>query len=366
MSAGNVFLMIFPGASYLVAMLIGVFVVVLYTFLGGFKAICWSDMFQALLMVIVIVAVPVIAIFSSQIGGWDNMMHILGNMTDLPDKFTNIMYSNGKAIGIIALASSLAWGLGYFGMPHVIIRYTAIRDPKELKISRRVATIWVVICLAAAGIIGVVGRAYAPDLANPETVFIFMANSLLVAALAGVVYAAILAAVMSTADSQLLQASSAVSNDLLKRFSKKEYDDKKLLWIARAVVIVIALVAAVIASSKNGSIMALVSYAWAGFGAAFGPLVILALFWKKANAKGAIAGLLVGFATIVIWNTCFVSGGIIGGGTWLIIDTGLYELVPGFILSFITIVAVSLLTGGPEEQIEKEYDSYQEELEKIA
>lgn len=171
-SAGNVFLMVFPDSGYLVAMLIGVVVVVAYTFLGGFKAICWSDMFQAILMVIVIIAVPVLAIFSSQIGGWDNMMHILDNMADLPDKFTNIMYSNGQAIGIIALVSSLAWGLGYFGMPHVIIRYTAIRDPKELKISRRVATVWMIACLAAACLIGVVGRAYIPGLDNPENVFI--------------------------------------------------------------------------------------------------------------------------------------------------------------------------------------------------
>ena len=178
----------------------------------------------------------------------------------------------------------------------------------------------------------------------------------------GIVYAAILAAVMSTADSQLLQASSAVSNDLLKRVTKKEYTDGQLLWIARAIVVIIAAVAAVIASSQNGAIMSLVSYAWAGFGAAFGPLVILALFWKKTNAKGALAGLLVGFATIIVWNTCFVSGGIIGGGTWLVFDTGLYELVPGFILSFISIVVVSILTGGAGREVEEEYEGYEKEL----
>ena len=192
--------------------------------------------------------------------------------------------------------------------------------------------------------------------------FVELSKSLFPAAIAAVMYAAIMAAVMSTADSQLLVASSAVSNDLYRIFAKKEAPDGRLMWMARGVVILIAVIAAFLALDSDGAIMDLVSYAWAGFGAAFGPLMILALFWKKVNTKGALAGMIVGFVTIILWNTFLISDGIIAGGDWCLFDTGLYELVPGFILSFIAIVVVSKLTGYAEADVQKEYDEYQEEL----
>lgn len=363
--AGNVFRIIFPDFSYTVAMIIGAVVVISYTFLGGFRAVCWTDLLQALLMIFAIILVPLAVI--NDLGGWDTTMDILDNMMSegtIPDHFTSLFYDDGESIAIATVISCLAWGLGYFGMPHVVVRYTAIKNPKDLKISRRVATIWMVICLAAACVMAIVGRAYFPDESalvgdNPENIFISLADSLFPAALAAVIYSALLAAIMSTADSQLLVASGAVSNDLYNRLFKKKADDKKLMWIARGVVIVIAVIAALLALDRDGAIMDLVSYAWAGFGAAFGPAVILSLFWKKTNAKGVIWGMLTGFVTIILWNTFLVSGGIIAGGDWCIFDTGLYELVPGFLFSLIVTIAVSLYTGGADEEVQKEYEDYE-------
>ena len=361
-SAGNVFRMIIPDLDYVPAMILGAVIVIAYTFLGGFKAVCWTDLIQGILMVFALVLVPLAAI--NALGGSDNTIDILHNISTVPEHFENIMYSNGTAMGVIAIISALAWGLGYFGMPHIVVRYTAIKNPKDLKISRRVATLWIVICLAFTCIVGLVGRAYFGDagLPNAENVFVELSKSLFPAAIAAVMYAAIMAAVMSTADSQLLVASSAVSNDLYRIFAKKEAPDGRLMWMARGVVILIAVIAAFLALDSDGAIMDLVSYAWAGFGAAFGPLMILALFWKKVNTKGALAGMIVGFVTIILWNTFLISDGIIAGGDWCLFDTGLYELVPGFILSFIAIVVVSKLTGYAEADVQKEYDEYQEEL----
>lgn len=371
--AAEVFHIIFDEVSRNVAIIIAAVVIVTYTFLGGFKAVCWTDFLQGMLMVIALVIVPIAAI--SELGGWGGVTDIWDNVTSLDvAHFTDILYDGGEKIGIITLVSLLAWGFGYFGMPHVIIRYTAIKDPNELKVARRVATVWLVICLVSAALIGLVGRAWIDSGSgsllngNSETIFIAMAGGLFATVIAGVIYSAILAAVMSTADSQLLVASSAVSNDLYQRFAKEGHalSDNKLMWLSRAVVAIIAVIAALLALSGNNSIMELVSYAWAGFGAAFGPLVICALFWKRTNAKGALAGMLVGFVTIIFWNTCMVSGGIIGNGSLMIVDTGLYELVPGFILSLITIIAVSLLTGEPDKEVLDEYDAFEEEMKKLS
>lgn len=363
--AGNVFRIIFPDVDYTPAMMLGAAIVVVYTFLGGFKAVCWTDLIQGILMVFAIVLVPLAAI--NELGGWDNMISSLHSIGSLPENFESILHDDGKVIGAAAIISSLAWGLGYFGMPHIVVRYTAIKDPKDLRISRRVATIWIVICLSFACIVGLVGRAYfgSAGLTNPENVFIELSKSLFPAAIAAIMYSAILAAIMSTADSQLLVASSAVSNDLYRIFTKKSTPDKRLMLLARVVVVIIAIIAAFLALDNDGAIMKLVSYAWGGFGAAFGPLMILALFWKKVNTQGALAGMIVGFVTIVIWNTFLVGGGIIAGGDWCVFDTGVYELVPGFLLSFAAIVAVSKLTGYAGREIQGEYDEYVEELKKF-
>ncbi|MBQ5447815.1 MAG: sodium:proline symporter, partial [Candidatus Methanomethylophilus sp.] len=278
----------------------------------------------------------------------------------------------GEKITLIAIVSLLAWGLGYFGMPHIVVRYTAIKNPNDLKISRRVATIWIVVSLACACLVGLIGRAWAIDtgtvlVGGDETIFIALAGALFTTVIAGIIYAAILAAVMSTADSQLLVASSAVANDLYKRFGKKgkEMSDSQLMWLSRLVVAIVAIVAAIMALSGNATIMKLVSYAWAGFGAAFGPLVLVSLFWKRANAKGALAGMIVGFITVILWNTCLIGGGIIGGGSYCIYDTGLYELVPGFVFSLLAIILVSQFTEEPSQEILDEYQEYEAEMKRL-
>ncbi len=360
-SGGNVFISIFGGdIDYKVAVWITAGIIVVYTFMGGFKAVCWTDFVQALLMLFAIIVVPLVALGHID-GGWDNMINIVNHEVD---HFTSLGWDGGKPITAIVLVSCLAWGLGYFGMPHIIVRYMAIKNPDEVRIARRVGTAWIVIALIGAALIGMIGHAWAVDngivINNPERIFLEIIGSGIFATfIAGILYAALMAAVMSTADSQLLVASSAVTNDLYAKYAKGEHSDTKLMWISRGIVIVVALLAAVFAMDENSSIMSLVSFAWSGFGAAFGPIMILALFWKRINAKGALAGMLTGFIVDVVWNTFFNAGGIIPGllkVDWCVWNTGLYELLPAFILALIAAVVVSLLTEEPSEEMQKEFD----------
>ena len=360
-SGGNVFISIFGGdIDYKVAVWITAAIIVVYTFMGGFKAVCWTDFVQALLMLFAIIIVPLAALGHID-GGWDNMINIVNNEVD---HFTSLGWDGGKPITAIVLVSCLAWGLGYFGMPHIIVRYMAIKNPEEVKIARRIGTAWIVLALIGAALIGMIGHAWAVDngivITNPERIFLEIIGSGIFATfIAGILYAALMAAVMSTADSQLLVASSAVTNDLYAKYAKGEHSDEKLMWISRGIVIVVALLAAVFAMDENSSIMSLVSFAWSGFGAAFGPIMILALFWKRINAKGALAGMLTGFIVDVVWNTFFNAGGIIPGllkADWCVWNSGLYELLPAFILALIAAVVVSLLTEEPSEEMQKEFD----------
>lgn len=360
-SGGNVFISIFGGdIDYKVAVWITAGIIVVYTFMGGFKAVCWTDFVQALLMLFAIIIVPLAALGHID-GGWDNMINIVNNEVD---HFTSLGWDGGKPITAIVLISCLAWGLGYFGMPHIIVRYMAIKNPEEVRIARRVGTAWIVLALIGAALIGMIGHAWAVNngivVTNPERIFLEIIGSGIFATfIAGVLYAALMAAVMSTADSQLLVASSAVTNDLYAKYAKGEHSDEKLMWISRGIVIVVALLAAVFAMDENSSIMSLVSFAWSGFGAAFGPIMILALFWKRINAKGALAGMLTGFIVDVVWNTFFNAGGIIPGllkVDWCVWNSGLYELLPAFILALIAAVVVSLLTEEPSEEMQKEFD----------
>ena len=360
-SGGNVFISIFGGdIDYKVAVWITAGIIVVYTFMGGFKAVCWTDFVQALLMLFAIIIVPLAALGHID-GGWDNMVNIVNHEVD---HFTSLGWDGGKPITAIVLVSCLAWGLGYFGMPHIIVRYMAIKNPDEVRIARRVGTAWIVIALIGAALIGMIGHAWAVDngiiVTNPERIFLEIIGSGMFATfIAGILYAALMAAVMSTADSQLLVASSAVTNDLYAKYAKGEHSDTKLMWISRGIVIVVALLAAIFAMDENSSIMSLVSFAWSGFGAAFGPIMILALFWKRINAKGALAGMLTGFIVDVVWNTFFNAGGIIPGllkVDWCVWNSGLYELLPAFILALIAAVVVSLLTEEPSEEMQKEFD----------
>jgi sodium/proline symporter len=369
-AAGTLFSTVI-GMDAQAAMYLAAGIIIAYTFLGGFKAVCWTDLLQGMLMVVALVVVPIAAVVS--LGGWGEVNAQWDVVAASVPHYTDIFYDGGVPLTAITIISLLVWGLGYFGMPHIIVRYTAIKNPNDLKISRRVATIWIVVSLACACLVGLIGRAWME--ANPgtpldgsETIFLTLADTLFPTAIAGIIFAAILAAVMSTADSQLLVASSCISNDLYKRAKKKEpgLNDKQLMWLSRIIVAVIAIIAAAIALSGNNSIMSLVSFAWGGFGSAFGPLVILALFWKRANAKGALAGMIVGFLTAILWNTFLISGGIIGAGEYCIFNTQLYELAPGFLFSMIAMIVVSLLTEEPPQEVLDEYETFEKEMEKLA
>lgn len=377
-SGGQVFVSIFgKDIGYQAAVWITAAIIVLYTFMGGFKAVCWTDFVQAILMLVAIIVVPLAALGHID-GGWDGMINIVNNEVE---HFSNLGWDGGKKIGIITLISCLAWGLGYFGMPHIIIRYMAIKNPEEVRVARRVGTAWIVLALSGAALIGMIGRAWIVTqgwsvveldgnvvkimtdtgaLLSPERIFLeIIGSGIFAAVIMGVLYAALMAAVMSTADSQLLVASSAVTNDLYSKYSKEKPSDEKLMWISRGIVVLVAIVAAIFAMDENSSIMSLVSFAWSGFGAAFGPIVILALFWKRTNMKGALAGMLTGFIVDVVWNTFFKAGGIIPGllkVDWCIWNTGLYELLPAFVLALIVAIVVSLLTEEPSEEMQKEFD----------
>jgi len=348
--AGVIFTTIFPEIGLEIAMAIGAVIIIAYTFMGGFKAVAWTDFFQAILMVIAIIVVP-LATIGNTTGGWDA---IQAGLDGLGTEFLNIFYDGGSQMSIIAIISLLAWAFGYFGMPHIVVRYMSIRDPKEVKVARRVSLVWILLALSFAILVGIVGRGYLmveyggiPDDFNAEHIFVFLSGDLFPALIAGVLYAAIMAAIMSTADSQLLVAASSITNDIV---SKTKWAGKqvkiqiKLMWISRGVVILVALIAIILALFGGSNIMGLVSYAWAGFGASFGPLMILSLYWKRMNFQGAIASMIVGFATVILWNT------------FLAADTGIYELLPGFIFALIAGIIVSLVTKAPEQEIVDEFE----------
>ncbi len=352
--AGVIFTTIFPEIGLEIAMAIGAVIIIAYTFMGGFKAVAWTDFFQAILMVIAIIVVP-LATIGNTTGGWDA---IQAGLDGLGTEFLDIFYDGGSQMSIIAIISLLAWAFGYFGMPHIVVRYMSIRDPKEVKVARRVSLVWILLALSFAILVGIVGRGYLmlehPEISldefNAEHIFVFLSGDLFPALIAGVLYAAIMAAIMSTADSQLLVASSSITNDIVSKTkwaAKQEELQNKLMWISRSIVIVVAVLAIILALFGGSNIMGLVSYAWAGFGAAFGPLMILSLYWKRMNFQGAIASMVVGFATVIIWNT------------FLTADTGIYELLPGFIFALIAGIVVSLVTKAPEQEIVDEFEKAQ-------
>nr|MBQ4320536.1 sodium/proline symporter PutP [Clostridia bacterium] len=323
------------------AMIIFGLIIVLYTFTGGFKAVCYTDFFQALLMLAALVITPIAVVLTTD-------MSAIGNVTnEVPNYFNFLPSGKFDGTSVKSIISGLAWGLGYFGMPHIIVRFMSIDSASKIKTSRRVATTWVVITLAMAAVIGIVGRIALPELASngeQELVFIKMVRNLFPSFISGLLLSAILAAAMSTADSQLLVASSAFTSDIYKPIIKKDATDKEILWIGRIVVIAISIAAFFIAIAPGaGSIMDLVSNAWAGFGAAFGPVIVLSLYWKRITYPGALAGIVAGAVTVVVW-IAFLSG------------TGIYELFPGFIVGMAATVIGSLLSKKPSAEVEKMFD----------
>ncbi|WP_099157690.1 sodium/proline symporter PutP [Virgibacillus ndiopensis] len=348
------------GLSYQSALWIGALVVVSYTFLGGFLAVVWTDFFQGILMLIALIVVPIRAL--NEIGGWDAAVQAVG---EINPAHLDMMAGLGTFAGVIAIISGAAWGLGYFGQPHIIVRFMALKSYKDVPKAKFIGTTWMILGLYGAIFTGFIGIAFISTqdvgilsdfgievvtengvqmLDNSEVIFIAFSQLLFDPIIAGILLAAILSAIMSTIDSQLLVSSSAVAEDFYKAILRKKASDKELVWIGRIATIIIALIATLIATNPESSVLDLVSYAWAGFGAAFGPIILLSLFWKGITRNGALLGIIVGAVTVIVWGD-FLSGGIFD----------LYEIVPGFILNLIVAVIVSLM-GSPSSEIEAEFD----------
>lgn len=366
-TCGKLFSTLF-GASYQSMMIAGAVFVVIYTFLGGFLAESASDFMQAVVMIF---ALTVILITGTLAAG--GLQAVVDNAKNIPGFFTFFgiaspsvdangiqQVANGAPVfgeagsyGFLTIISTLSWGLGYFGMPQVLLRFMAIRKTDELVRARRIATVWVVISLAAAVLIGLMGRAMFPvhetlnTASGAENVFIVLSRHLLPPLLAGLVMAGILAATISSSDSYLLIAASAVSLNIFKGILKKDALDKQVMTMSRIILLLIAVVGVVIAMDENSVIFTIVSFAWAGFGAVFGPIMLFSLFWKRTTQAGAVAGMVTGGVVVFLWKLALKPlGGVFG----------IYELFPAFVLSCLVILVVSLLTPVPSAQIQQEFD----------
>lgn len=355
-SGGKLFNTVF-GIDYHIALLIGAAVILTYTFLGGFLAVCTTDFIQGTLMLVALLVVPIVA-YGFVSGDFSGALAASGVAAN--SDYLSLFYVNGEPYSFVQIISDLAWGFGYCGMPHILVRFMAVKSEKELKKSSAIAIIWVAISLFAACAIGIIGRAFlvpALEDAASETVFITMikqifSNGFILLFIGGLFLCGILAAVMSTADSQLLVCASSVSKDIYKNILKPEADDKKVLTISRITVVAVAILAFVIAWDPNSSIMNLVSDAWAGLGSAFGPLVVCSLFWKRTTLPGAVSGIVSGGLFVIIWDYL----PLVNGET-LYATTGIYSLLLGFAISLICIAVVSLCTKAPEQAILDDFEA---------
>lgn len=357
-ACGKLFNSLF-GIDYIPAMIFSAIIIVLYTALGGFLAASTTDLIQSIVMTIALVVVLIFGLKTA--GGWAQVME---NAKSIPGFLSLIHTYNPETnssipYGGLTIASLMAWGLGYFGMPHILLRFMAIKDPKKLKSSRRIASIWVCISMTVAIVIGVIGAGTVANgsiqgLADSERIIIELAkllsaNGVLPALVAGLILAGILASTMSTADSQLLAAASSASQNILRDFCKVKISEKTAMIIARLSVVVVAIIAVFISLDQNSSVFRVVSFAWAGFGASFGPVVLFALFWKRTNKWGALAGMAVGGIMVFVWKYVIA---VKFADTIL----NIYELLPAFIFASIAIVVVSLLTKAPEKEITDIFD----------
>lgn len=358
-ACGKLFASLF-GVDYHMAMIISAIVIMVYTTLGGFLAASTTDFIQSVIMTIAIITV--FGFGTSVAGGWGAVMDNAKALPGYLDVFNTYDVSTGSSVKYSALtiASLMAWGLGYFGMPHILLRFMAARKESDLTLSRRIASVWVVISMGVAIMIGVVGLGVSKagaietlSASESETVLVKIAqllstNGALCAIIAGIILAGVLAATMSTADSQLLAAASSVTEDILNSKLKINVDAKKRMLIARVSVIVISLLGIIIAWNPNSSVFRIVSFAWAGFGATFGPVVLLALFWKRSNFQGACAGMIAGAILVFAWKFGISK---LGGAF------AIYELLPAFVVAIIVNVIVSLVTKAPSKEIEAEFDA---------
>ncbi|MCT1576478.1 sodium/proline symporter PutP [Oceanobacillus kimchii] len=339
MVAGGVFFESSFEFNYHLGLIIVAVITILYTLLGGFLAVSITDVVQGTMMFLALILVPTMAIF--HLGGVGETVNLIQDVN--PDFLS--FFAAATTTGII---SSLAWGLGYFGQPHIIVRFMAIKSVKETTSARRIGISWMVISLIGAVLTALVGVAFFHanpefNLADPEAVFLVLGQILFHPFIAGILLAAVIAAIMSTVSSQLLVTSSALVEDIYKAVFKSDASDRTYVMLSRAAVLLISFIAIIFAWQKNDTILGLVSFAWAGFGAAFGPVVLLSLFWRKTTGTGALWGMIVGAITVFLWG-------------YSPLADYLYELVPGFILSTIVIVVVSILTYKPNPEVEKEFD----------
>ena len=321
------------GINASTAMYIAAAIIVAYTFLGGFSAVCWTDFFQGLLMLAALLVAPIFAL------GLVNAGKGAETAAQLPAGYWSLM-TNWKDI-----ISGLGWGLGYFGMPHIIVRFMAVRSDHELRKSAKIGIVWNILIIAFSVAAGCIGHLLLGEISDSSTVFIQMVRLIFPGVISGILLSAILAASMSTADSQLLASASAFASDVYKPvFRKNKATDQEMLWAGRFVVLAISAVAVIIASNpKSGTIMGLVENAWGVFGAAFGPAILLSLFWKRFHFPGAVAGILVGAIVDILWLAVLGS-------------LGIYEIIPGFICGFIAAVVVSLCTKAPSKEVEELFD----------
>jgi sodium/proline symporter len=363
-AVGKLFNSLF-GVNYMTAMLVGAAVIILYTVMGGFMAVSTTDLIQSIVMTI---ALLVILFFGVNAAG--GMMVVGENASNIAgylslDHLADVGTGKASSYGVLSIISTLAWGLGYFGMPHILLRFMAIGDVKKVKTSRRIASIWVVISMAVAVFVGVIGYSVSKaggivtfeSASAAEAVIVQIAGLLskkgvLAALLAGIVLAGILASTMSTADSQLLAASSSVSENLLRDVFGVKLSDRATMWVARITVVVIAVLGVFFARNPESSVFRIVSFAWAGFGATFAPVMLLGLFWKRCNKWGALAGMISGGAMVFIWK--FLLRPL--GGVW-----NIYELLPAFVVATLFIVVVSLVTPAPEQSVTADFEAVRAE-----
>jgi sodium/proline symporter len=354
-ACGSLFSQIF-GIDYQIALLIGVLVILAYTFLGGFRAVCWTDFFQGLLMSITILAVPLVSLVF--IGGPPALFQ------KLPENLLNAAVGrDGRPMTVVSIVSQLAWGLGYFGMPHLFIRFMAVRREREISRAALIAGFVVIVSLIAAILMGLTGAVLIPQTDYPERalilvvqkLFTFSGAAFFLSILGGLFFCGVFAAIMSTVDSQLLVTASTITSDLYQGLLHRKASEKHFLLFSRFSIVATSIIAYLIAVNPNSSVMDLVSNAWSGFGAAFGALILCSLYWKRLNRAGAAAGIITGGLTVIIWDYVLC---IPHQHTWLTLSqaTGLYSLVPGFIISLLSILTVTLVTKSPSQEICGEFE----------
>ncbi|MFS0599416.1 sodium/proline symporter PutP [Peribacillus frigoritolerans] len=344
MVSGGVLFQSTFGLDYHTGLWILTGVTVAYTLFGGFLAVSWTDFVQGIIMVVALVLVPIVTLF--HVGGF-------GPSIDTPRSIDPALLNIFTGTSFLGIISLFAWGLGYFGQPHIIVRFMAISSVKEIKKARNIGMSWMIFSSVGAMLTGFIGITYYSQnnlkLADPETIFIELGEILFHPFITGFLISAILAAVMSTISSQLLVTASSLTEDIYKTFFRRSASDKELVFLGRLSVLIISIIALILSWEKNDTILGLVGYAWAGFGSSFGPLVILSLCWKRMTRWGALAGMIVGAATVIFWSMAGLS------------DT-LYEMIPGFGASLIAIILVSLLTAKPSKEVEAKFDEFEKTL----